>query len=145
MHVAPFEWFTRLDDQDMNARSLRIALIGTVTVLATITVVGLAANVPLAMTVAPYLAFAPADLRVRVDVARSAQNRSLLVVADSDDFYRSSEVPLDGEAAPQTIVVQFRSLPGGEYSVLGEVRDGNGRTLATVHQEVMVVPLRGNR
>jgi hypothetical protein len=129
----------------MSARSLRIALIGTTTLLATITIVKLAAAAPLTMTVAPYLAFAPADLRVRVDVPRSPQNRTLVIVAESDEFYRSSEMPLEGEDAPRVIEVQFRSLPNGQYLVLGETRDQNGRTLAAVRQDVRVLSMAGSR
>ena len=130
---------------NMSARWLRIAFIGTTALLATITIVKIAAAAPLTMTVAPYLAFAPADLRVRVDVPRSSQNRTLVIVAESDEFYRSSEMPLEGEDAPRVIEVQFRSLPNGQYSVLGETRDQNGRTLAAVHQEVRVLSMAGSR
>jgi len=131
--------------KNMNARSLRIALIGTTTLLSTITAVKFDAAAPLTMTVAPYMAFAPADLRVRVDVPRSPQNRSLVIVAESDQFYRSSEMPLDGEDAPRTILVQFRSLPDGEYLVRGETRDQDGRILAAVRREVRVLSMAGNR
>ena len=130
---------------NVSARWLRIAFIGTTALLATITIVKIAAAAPLTMTVAPYLAFAPADLRVRVDVPRSSQNRALVIVAESDEFYRSSEMPLEGEDAPRVIEVQFRSLPNGQYSVLGETRDQNGRTLAAVHQEVRVLSMAGSR
>jgi hypothetical protein len=130
---------------NVSARWLRIAFIGTTALLATITIVKIAAAAPLTMTVAPYLAFAPADLRVRVDVPRSSQNRTLVIVAESDEFYRSSEMPLEGEDAPRVIEVQFRSLPNGQYSVLGETRDQNGRTLAAVHQEVRVLSMAGSR
>jgi hypothetical protein len=131
--------------KNMNAHSLRIALIGATTLLATITAVRFAAASPLTMTVAPHMAFAPADLRVRVDVPRSPQNRTLLVVAESDQFYRSSEMPLDGEDAPRTILVQFRSLPDGEYQVRGETRDQDGRILAAVRREVKVLSMAGSR
>ena len=130
---------------NVSARWLRIAFIGTTALLATITIVKIAAAAPMTMTVAPYLAFAPADLRVRVDVPRSSQNRTLVIVAESDEFYRSSEMPLEGEDAPRVIEVQFRSLPNGQYSVLGETRDQNGRTLAAVHQEVRVLSMAGSR
>jgi hypothetical protein len=130
---------------NMSAQSLRLGLLGITTLLATITVVKLAAAAPLTMTVAPYMAFAPADLRVRVGVPRSPQNRSLLIVAESDQFFRSSEMPLDGEGAPRTIVVQFHSLPDGVYSVLGETRDQDGRTLSAVRQEVRVLSMAGSR
>jgi len=96
-------------------------------------------NVPLAMTLAPHLSFAPADLRVRLDVTPNARNRSLLVVAESVEFYRSSEMPLDAEDAPRSITIQSRGLPPGEYSVSSEVRDADGGRRAFVHQEMSVL------
>src|SRR6267378_7347229 len=57
----------------------------------------------LAMTVQPARSFAPSFLRVRVRIEPSAGNRWLEVIADSDGFYRSSEIPLDGDRAPVTI------------------------------------------
>jgi uncharacterized protein (DUF2141 family) len=94
------------------------------------------------MAVAPSISFAPAELRVRLDVMPSARNRSLVVVAESEDFYRSSEMPLDAEEAPRSVTVQFRGLPRGEYAVSGEVRDVDGRILAAVHQEIRVLALQ---
>jgi hypothetical protein len=95
---------------------------------------------PLVMRIAPEISFAPTDLRVRLDIAPCAENRSLLVVAESEDFYRSSEIPLEAEEAPRSVTVQFRGLPGGEYFVSSEVRDADGRRLATVHKEIRVLP-----
>jgi hypothetical protein len=131
---------------DAIARPLRLAIVSAITLLTTIAAAPpLDAGAPLTMTVVPYMAFAPADLRVRLEVVRSPKNRSLVVVAESDDFYRSSEMPLDAEEAPRTMMVQFRGLPGGEYAVSGEVRDADGQTLAVVHKEVRVIPLAGSR
>jgi hypothetical protein len=96
-------------------------------------------NVALAMTISPHLSFAPADLRVRLDVTPNARNRSLLVVAESDEFYRSSELPLDAEDAPRSITIQFRGLPPGEYAVSSEAKDADGGRCAFVHQEITVL------
>lgn len=121
----------------------RRALISLLGVLATIGAARFVAygETRLSMSLAPHLAFAPTDLRVRLDVMPSAGNRSLFVVAESADFYRSSEVPLDGEHAPRSVQLQFRGLPGGEYSVWGEVRDVDGRSLATVREDISVIPV----
>jgi len=129
----------------MNFCCSRRTLISILTLLGTTAGAGLIASgeASLAMTVAPALSFAPAELRVRFDVTPSAGNRSLFVVAESEEFYRSSEMPLDGEESPRSITVQFRGLPGGEYSVTGEVRDAAGRRLATVRQEIRVLPFSG--
>ena len=90
--------------------------------------------------VTPWVSFAPADLRVRAMVDANSDNRFLEIIAESDTFYRSSEVELAGQSAPRTTVVEFRSLPGGEYNVRAVVKGVNGRPLAVTQQAVRVVP-----
>jgi hypothetical protein len=99
----------------------------------------------LTMVVTPAKAMAPATIRVRLGVEPAVENRVLDVVADSGDFYRSSEIELDGEHAPRTIVVEFPGLRGGTYAVRGMIRDSGGRRCASVDQEVTVVPSFGDR
>jgi hypothetical protein len=94
----------------------------------------------LSMVVTPARSSAPATVRVRIGIQPAAENRVLHVIADSGDFYRSSEIQLDGERAPHTIAVEFRSLPGGTYVVHGMLRDDTGRQSASVIQEITVVP-----
>jgi hypothetical protein len=132
----------------MDFRRRSSALISLVAFLGTIAGAGAltSGDTPFAMTVAPQVSFAPADLFVRTHLAPNASNRSLFVAAESEDFYRSSEMPLDAEEAPRFVTVQFRGLPMGEYSVSGEIRDADGRTLAIVRQEIMVLASsRSNR
>ena len=50
----------------------------------------------MAMVVTPAYALAPSPLRVRIRIEPSAENRSLMVSADSVEFYRGSEIPLEG-------------------------------------------------
>ena len=94
---------------------------------------------PLRIAVSPQQSFAPSNLRVRVRIEPNADNRTLAVIANSADFYRSSEVQLDGEAAPRTITIEFRDMPGGSYEVSSQVRDQSGRRLAYASQEVNVI------
>src|SRR5262245_12425373 len=67
------------------------------------------------MRVSPQVAMAPAFLTVRVRVAAASDNRKLQVVAESPEFYRSSEIELDGERAKPLNVFEFRNLPSGVY------------------------------
>ena len=43
------------------------------------------------------MALAPATLFVRASIEPHADNRSVEVVVDSEEFYRSSQVQLEGE------------------------------------------------
>jgi hypothetical protein len=79
------------------------------------------------MTVTPAQAFAPSLLRVRVRIEPSAENRVLSVTADSGEFYRRSEIQLEGERAPRTIELEFPNVPEGEYDIVGIVNDSTGR------------------
>jgi hypothetical protein len=65
----------------------------------------------------------------------------LTVVADSEDFYRSSEVQLDGDRAPRTINVEFRNMPGGEYKVSGTLTDWTGQSRDVVQQTARVLSI----
>ena len=54
------------------------------------------------LKVSPAIAFAPANLIVRAMIEADAGNRAITIVAESDDFYRSSQIQLDGDHAPRT-------------------------------------------
>lgn len=79
------------------------------------------------MQVSPSVSRAPADLVVRVSVEAAADNRILQVVAESPDFYRSSQITIDGERTPPLSVFEFRNMPSGLYSVTGVLIGVNGR------------------
>src|SRR5262249_17791397 len=85
------------------------------------------ADRPVSIRVSPATSFAPANLRIRTSVEPDADNRAMEIVADSEEFYRSSMVQLEGDRAPKTTIVEFRSLPPGEYRVTASVFGSNGR------------------
>jgi hypothetical protein len=97
------------------------------------------ANQPLAIKVSPAISFAPANLIIRTSVDPHEDNRSLEVVAESGDFYRSSTVTLDGEHAPKTTQFEFRSLPPGEYEVSVVITGADGRRRAVSRAQARVV------
>jgi hypothetical protein len=68
-----------------------------------------------------------------------AANRSVEVVAQSPNVYRSSEGRLDGEHAPRVTVVQFRGLAGGEYDVRVVLRGDRGQGLASTETSVRII------
>jgi len=93
----------------------------------------------LKIAVSPAHSFAPSNLKIRARVVPHGENRALQIVAESDDFYRSSQVPLDGERAPGVLVFEFRGLPGGDYRVYGVLSDSGGRQRAIAEQPVRVL------
>jgi hypothetical protein len=83
---------------------------------------------PLNVRLSPSGGRAPSDLHIYVSIARRAENRFLRVSAESPDFFRSSEVPLNGQYSARVSVVKFRELPAGEYLIRAELVVANGRT-----------------
>ncbi len=69
---------------------------------------------------------AGSDLRVIVNVTRDADNRALTIEADSEDYLRSSTIPLDGDLEAYTHQFWFTNLPIGEYAVIATVRGSRG-------------------
>jgi len=91
------------------------------------------------MKVSPAVAFAPANLVVRATVEADADNRAIEIVAESQDFYRSSEIQLEGDKAARTNTFEFRSLPPGTYEVRAKLLSASGQTRAAVRQQVNVI------
>jgi len=98
----------------------------------------------LRMDVSPSVSRAPALLTVRVTVEAAADNRSLHITAESPDFYRSSEMQIDGENASPLSVFEFRDLPSGTYQITGLLVGAHGPR-ATVMRLARVEPPVGSR
>jgi hypothetical protein len=93
----------------------------------------------LAISVRPAVAFAPANLIVRAMVEASKDNRAIEIVAESDNFYRSSEVTLDGAEAPRITSLELRSLPPGTYEISVTLMGANSQPRAFVRDQVSVI------
>ena len=115
----------------MNARLLVLAL-----ALSSTAVGG--AKESVSIRVSPAFSFAPANLVIRASVEPDAQNRSIEVIADSEEFYRSSLVELEGDRAPKTMLFEFRGLPPGDCELTATVNGPLGRRAVT-HASVTVL------
>lgn len=115
---------------------LGAGLVGMLLIVATLPA---GAGERMILKVSPAVAFAPANLIVRAFVEADADNRAIAVVAESDDFYRSSEIQLDGDHAPRTNTFEFRSLPPGTYSVKAMLIGRGSEPRATLRQQVSVI------
>ena len=85
---------------------------------------------PVSIRVFPAVSFAPADLVIQTRIEPDDNNRAMEVAANSEEFYRSSTIPLDGGRAPQTITIRFVSLPPGVYEVNAALIGADGRRRA---------------
>jgi hypothetical protein len=116
---------------------LRAILFG---ILMLTTTLPIGAGERITMKVSPAVAFAPANLIVRAMIEADAENRAVQIIAESVDFYRSSEVYLEGDKAARTSMVEFRSLPPGTYEVRALLFGAGGRQRAFARQQVNVLP-----
>jgi hypothetical protein len=98
----------------------------------------LGADEPISMKVSPAVAFAPANLVVRATIQSDADNRAVEIIAESSDFYRSSEIQLEGDKAARTSTFEFRSLPPGTYEVRATLYGATGKR-GVVRQQVNVI------
>jgi len=98
----------------------------------------------LSMKVTPPISLEPAALTVSVTIERDADNRALQIVAESPDYYRSSQIPLDGQNAPRVNVIQLKSVPAGLYEVTGVLVRTQGRR-SVVQRVAQVQPAVGGR
>jgi hypothetical protein len=96
------------------------------------------------MKVTPTLAPAPAFIRVEAIIERDDNNRALAIVAQSADFYRSSQIQLDGASGPRIHVFDFPQMPSGVYEVTGILVDLHGER-TTTRRLVRVAPSPGQQ
>jgi len=85
-----------------------------------------AAPPPVTVKVVPNVGMAPATVRVTVKVEPDGRNRGLMVEADSQDFYSSSEITLDGNESSRTQRFEFKNLPPGRYEIRATVERNDG-------------------
>lgn len=122
---------------------MRVALLLSASLA--LTTVSASGTEQLRIAVSPAQSFAPSNLNIRARIVPNAENRAIEVIAESDDFYRSSQISLEGEQAPATIMFEFRAVPGGDYLVHGVLTDGAGHRRAIAQEHVRVIDAAGQR
>ena len=88
---------------------------------------------------APRVMLAPGHLVVETVVEPDSANRAIQVVAESPDWYRSSEVQLDGDTAPRRSTFEFDGLPTGTYQIHARLLGSDGQERALVVRTLQVV------
>jgi hypothetical protein len=98
----------------------------------------LGAGERLTMRVSPRTAMAPATLVVDAVAERDPENRALQVQVESQDYYRSSVMQLDGDEAPRTTTVRYEGIPGGTYEVRVILFGSDGKQRAATSRPVEI-------
>ena len=91
----------------------------------------------------PAFSFAPAEVQLEFRITPDSENRGLVVSAESDAFYRSSLIELEGERAQRVVSIRYQSLPAGDYSVRGALIDAEGHERAVVEKQITVMTSGG--
>jgi hypothetical protein len=99
----------------------------------------------LELRVGPAFSFAPAEVRLQFLIAPDRENGALDVVAESEDFYRSSRVELEGERAPRVLSIQYQGVPAGDYNLRGVLLDRHGNERVMVEKQITVMSTGGER
>ena len=105
---------------------LRVAVLVALTLGTLGAATGGAAEKRLRIDVMPRFSSAPGAFRVRAIVSPEQKNRSLEVVADSPNYYRSSTIALDGANAAAVTEMFLQNLPAGSYQVTVTLTDADG-------------------
>lgn len=93
----------------------------------------------LTLRLTPRVVSAPGFLRSLIRVAPNDANRVLRVEIDSDDYYRSSDIPLEGASAPMSHFVDWKQVPAGNYDLIVSVlgTSGDARAVRRVNFQVI--------
>jgi hypothetical protein len=117
--------------------------IAAVTTIALIAMSGMpAATEKLTLRVTPNVSSAPSTVIVKAIVTPDAGNRWLHIEADSGEFFRSSDIQLEGDKAPLVTQIRLNNLPGGEYTVIAVLRSNLGEE-TVARRTVLVMPRVG--
>ena len=115
-------------------------LLMTTATLSLIAVSG-SANDVVAIRVNGHYFTEPATVDITVAVEPDQANRTLRIEADGDQYFRSSEINLDGPSEKRMHTVEFRNLPAGSYEVRAAVLSTNDvRAMAVQDLEVTGSP-----
>lgn len=80
-----------------------------------------------------------ATIEISIEIEPTTHTSELRVFADSDSYYRSTTIDLDGGRSRRRHVVEWRGFPAGDYDVVGELVDDNGERQVVVRGGLLVI------
>jgi hypothetical protein len=97
----------------------------------------------LRLAVNPKFAHTPGTFRAVAIVERNAENRWLVLCAESADYYRSSTIQLNGGQAARRHEMFFERLPAGRYLIQARLERADGELI--IRDSVVVVGTTSGR
>jgi hypothetical protein len=95
---------------------------------------------PLRARVWPPVTVAPATVRIEILIEANDDNRALEIAVDSDVYYRSSTIVLEGPRAARFHAVHYRGIPEGVYDLTVRLLGSSAAVRAVQHQRFIVAP-----
>jgi hypothetical protein len=92
----------------------------------------------LEMRLSGSVAMAPAVLRSTVFVEQHPDNRMLRVSIDGENYFGSSDIPLEGADSKRSHFLEWKGLPAGEYQVSTELFGTSGERAVLVRRFTVV-------
>lgn len=97
----------------------------------------------LRLAVNPKFAHTPGAFKAVAIVERNAENRWLVLCAESADYFRSSTIQLNGGQAARRHEMFFERLPAGRYLIQARLERADGELI--IRDSVVVVGTSGRR
>jgi hypothetical protein len=103
---------------------------------------GAATEEPIRVRLSSAVATAPATVVVTATIERDPRNRSLIVSADSEEFFAKSAIQLDGDNDARLHQFWLKGLPEGHYTVTAQVDGTDGPLgISRVPMDVIGMPV----
>jgi hypothetical protein len=129
---------------DAYAATIRRATVIALLFVALIATAGTSSELEtLRLAVNPKFAHSPGTFRAVAIVERNAENRWLVLCAESADYYRSSTIQLNGGEAARRHEMFFRRLPAGRYLIQARLERADGKLI--IKDSVVVVGTTSGR
>ena len=97
----------------------------------------------LTLSLTPRFVTAPGFVRSLVRVAPHAENRRLRISIESEGYFRSSDIELDGDSAPESHWIDFKAVPAGRYEMTVVVLGPGDSQRATRRLPFQVIGMDG--
>jgi hypothetical protein len=112
-------------------RKIRNGTLVTAVALCLAATLPLTAQKQLELRVPAHVLGTSAEVTLTLYVDPHPDNRSLIVEADSENMFTSSQIPLEGGSEKRVHQVRFRSLLPGEYTIRATLRSATGVRAST--------------
>jgi len=84
----------------------------------------------------------PATVQITVAIEPAKNHRALVIEADGERYFRSSELTLSGDTDKKLYGVEFKNLPAGAYTLRAWVLSSQD-VLGTATQDLVVTGVGG--